>query len=198
MPDDTSQQNNELIRRVEVLEEWRRERDQQQLRYPLDEESLRILRRDFLHLVGAYPYAAGASGREFVTFVAQQDFVPVREVTDTNGVKWGFTYSKFQLPQANIIPYSADPVTDRVIMHDDIDIDSGQSALFYTNGVAPGGITAGLGTPAYKINNLRDRSFQIQDTAGTTVNITTVGEGKQFLVITDSNAVPLFGLNALF
>lgn len=198
MPEDTTQENREIIERLESLENWRRERERQQIIYPLDKDSIDILNQHYLHLVAAYPYAGGASGRQFVTFIAQQDYNPIREITDSNGVAWGFTYSKFQLPQANIIPYAANPGNNRITMFDDIDIDSGIHALFYTNGVAPGGITAGLGSPAYRINNLRDRSFEIQDTAGTTVDITTAGEGKQFLVISDSNGVPVFGLNSLF
>ena len=198
MPDDTSQQDNEIIKRLEVVENFMREKQRQQITFPLDQGSLDILNRHYLHVVAAYPYAGGASGRQFVTFIAEQNYNPVREITDTNGVAWGYTFSKFQLPQANLLPYSANPSNDRVTLYDEIDIDSGISVLFYTNGVAPGGITAGLGVPAYKVNNLRDRSFEIQDTAGTTVNITSVGEGKQFLVISDSNGVPVFGLNSLF
>lgn len=198
MPPDTTQQNSEILRRLEALEIWKKDREEQQITFPLDQGSLDILNRHYLHVVAAYPYAGGAAGRQFVTFIAQQDYNPVREITDSNGVAWGYTFSKFQLPQANILPYSANPGNDRIILHDDIDIDSGISVLFYTNGVAPGGITAGLGTPAYKVNNLRDRSFEIQDTNGATVNITNAGEGKQFLVITDSNGVPVFGINSLF
>ena len=33
--------------------------------------------------------------------------------------------------------------------------------FFYTSGTAPGGITAGLGIPAYRLNNVKGKTYQV-------------------------------------
>lgn len=193
MPEDTEQANRGILDRLDRLEKWQSEREEQQIKFPLDANSLSVLNKYYLHIIDIYPTFGGAAGKSFVNFVGQQDNIPTKLLNDSNGVASGFALNKFNIQQLNLLPYSVDATTDKLTLADDLAIDSdGMYATFYTNDAAPGGITAGLGTPAYKLNNVLDLTFQIQDTNGGTVNITSAGTGRQFLTLTDSNGVGLF------
>ena len=177
MPPDTTQQNNEIIRRIEALEGWKREREREQIKFPLDQESIDILNRYFLRVVDVQSWEGGVSARNFLQYVATQKETP----RITSSVNRGVGINKFEFAQLTLFQVNINQGTDQLTLIDKIqNFDSGNEISFLSEDTPPGGITA-LGLANYKINNLVGHTFNITDTANVAINITDSGVGRLFM-----------------
>ena len=186
MPNDTSQQNNDLIRRIEALEQWKRDREEQQITFPLDEASIDVINRYFMRVKDIYSYEAAAGSPYTVEFITEQkEFPKVSTLLDTDGdairLK-GNGLARFTLFQQNTFPIQKiDPGTDELTTVHKIDgLQNGSRVIFFSEDNPPTGIS-GLGAVTYKIANLANRKFTLTDTDGTPINFTDTGNGRLFM-----------------
>lgn len=169
---------SQLERQVEELSR----KKEQQITYPLDEESIKVLENYFLRLVDVYSWDGGVAARNFVSFIATQNNVPALKPTKNNlNTVRGTGLNRFELSQVTLFPVAVDPANDKLTFLDKIDnFDSGNEISFLSEDTPPAGISA-LGLTNYKINNLAGYTFNITDTSNNQINITDSGVGRLFL-----------------
>lgn len=160
--------NEDLIRRIEALEEKLRQRESQQITYPLDQESLDVLKKYFMRIDDQIIYFGGAGGNPFLALLGTQDGTPF-EVTHS------------------FVRYVVDVTSNVVTVVDKKQIDKfldDQEVILYTTDTAPGGLTDGGLTTYHVVNAASDGySFKLAATqGGAAINITSTGTGKQFIV----------------
>lgn len=165
------QELQQLKRKVDELEKWKAEKEKQQIKYPLDQESLQVLNKHYVRLVESTFYYGGAAGLAFPLMITKQG----------NQLVGGF------------LKYTANPSNDTLTIsseeqmviygHDWTRFDDGTSVFLYTNDTEPGGLTAGTGLPYYVVGSTNDgRSFKLSDSVGgDAIDITSAGVGQQFI-----------------
>lgn len=158
----------ELLNRIKALEDWRAQREKQQITFPLDQESVDVLNRFFMRIVDEYFYFGGASANTFRAFIGRQDD-KVFEVTP------------------GLVRYTAEASSDLVYIVDKNNINvfaTDDQVLLYTTDTAPGGLTAEGTQTYYVVSAASDGySFKLSLTqGGAAVNITNAGVGRQYLI----------------
>lgn len=170
----------QLIKRIEALEKWQKEKTGQQISFPLDNQSVQILNKYFLSKINNLYYEAGAGGKIFKEIFAQQD-------GRINAIA-----TEYQL-----IKYTPNITTNVLTLGLDV-VNLGQSTLQDNTTVIPASTfieNAAIGTPTfvpsgtggiYYVVNSTSGGTQIQlsDTlGGAAVDITAIGTGDQYLII---------------
>lgn len=154
---------NTLKQRVADLENWKFERERQQITFPLDVDSIDVLTRYFMRITAAVSLTyGGAAGRFFQKFFGQQD----QYLFEIDGV-----YDSV---------YTVDPTTDYLT------VISGQTRFFDTDEVVvgtsdtpPAPLVSGT---SYFVRDSSDTTFKLALTSGgVAINITDGGAGLQVI-----------------
>ena len=160
--------NQNLEKRIQALEKWQKERKEQQIFFPLDIKSLDILRKYFMHIVSTFTWQAGVGGNTFLEYIGRQ----------------GST--EFSVSPPSLVTYTVDVTTNYLTTNQisgNLKFFDDQGVVLFTDGTAPNPLDAGLGTVYYVINS-DGYYFQlttISGDAGSIVNITNTGSGRQFI-----------------
>lgn len=156
--------NQNLENRIKALEKWQKERQSQQIFYPLDIKSLDILNKYFLRI---YQEATiyelnGEGGFTYLTkYLTKQD----NQYIDLN--------------KSRFMPYSVDISTDYLTVNQGKSFVDNTILYFTTTDTQPAVINLSL--PYYVINSTGQR-FQISTTVGgAAVNFADSGTGNQFI-----------------
>jgi hypothetical protein len=154
------------LQRIEKIEKWIADREKQQLVYPLDAETLNILRKYFMNIVDVVDYEAGVGSNPFRLYIGKQD------------------NNEFEVSPVSLIQYTVDPATNYVYVSSSWrKFFDGDEVTLQTTGSAPAPLSAGIGTTYYVINSTDAyRTFQLSATSGgSAINITNTGSGRQFI-----------------
>jgi hypothetical protein len=159
--------NQELLKRVEALEEWKRQREQQQITFPLDAESVEVLNKDFVRVVDEYTYFGGVGTTQNQNYVAVQ-----------NGNQFQFG--------GGFIEYTANPGLDTINIINQVSINkfaNDQTVILFTSDTTPGGLDGQGLVTYYVVEASTDGfSFKLSDSeGGSAINITSAGVGRQLL-----------------
>jgi len=145
--------------RLEKIEKYIEERKQQQIKYPLDVNSITILSEYFMRISESIKFLAGVSGREFEIFLGSQGT------------------SNFQVPKVEYFRFTANPSTDQLTTQ--VNFSNDAYVLVLSSNTAPAGLTSGS---AYYVVNTTGTSFKLSATSGgSAINITDTGTGNQYL-----------------
>jgi hypothetical protein len=160
------QEFEELKRKVSELETWKADRERQQIAYPLDNESIKVLNKNFLSMNDEYTYFGGAAAQPFLVYSGSQDG------------------KRFEVPAGNIRYTAAtSDVISIVEKTANNRFANDQTISLFTTGTAPAGLTAEGMQTYYVIDAASDGfSFKVSLTeGGAAVNITDTGTGRQYL-----------------
>lgn len=160
--------NEDLIKRIEALEKWKVQRERQQITFPLDSQSIKVLGENFVSIIDEFVYFGGASDNSFRVMVCAQ-----------NGKQFDVasTFIRYTVePSTNIVSI-VDKTPENRLFND-------ATFVIFTTDTVPGGLSGQGLTTYYVINaDAEGLSFQVSLTeGGSAVNITDRGAGKQFLV----------------
>lgn len=142
-------------------------KDAQQIKFPLDKESIDILNKYFVRIVDEYVYLGGAGDNSFPVFVGTQDG------------------KRFDVYPGNI-RYTVEPSTNVVTIVDRTPytrFGDDETMVLFTTDTMPSPLSGQGLTTYYVISAASDGySFKLSATlGGSEINITDVGVGKQFL-----------------
>lgn len=158
-------ENQNLENRIQALEKWQKERQLQQIVFPLDIKSIEILNKYFLSIVQDIEFYEGdaVDGYELITHYL---------------TKQGNKY--VDLRKSKLIPYTVDISTDYLTtLQGGVNFTDNFILYFATTGTQPTVLNTAI--PYYVINSDGQR-FQISETAGgAAVNFTDIGTGNQFI-----------------
>jgi hypothetical protein len=158
--------NQQLQRRIEALEKWKSERENQQIAFPIDVQSIDILNKYFVHYLSTISYQAGVGGNTFVSYLAQQ-----------NGLL-------FELNPPSLVSYTVNVATNYLTTNQfsgNLKFFDNQEVTLFTDGIAPDPLSAGLGT-VYHVINSDGYTFQLSaSSGGAAIDITDNGSGRQFI-----------------
>lgn len=158
--------------RLQALENWKRERETQQITFPLDPKSFQILNELFVSAVANYSVdwaGFGNSGKFGVVELVQG---PMKAVI-----------------RIQMIRYGVNPDDDTLNVLDKITankLEDGAEIVFYTSqNDPPGGIVAGGGSQIYTVYDASTDgfTFKIMDALSAPVDITSFGTGKQLIYV---------------
>jgi len=167
--------NNQLQRRIEALEKWQKEKQRQQISFPLDNQSIEILKKYFMHIVSVIKYPGGVGTNEFVTFLGQQG--EVKDSTIGQNIL-------FEVSPPSLVSYTVDISNDYLTTFQysgNLKFFDNQKVVLYSDGIAPDPLIAGQGDIYYVINS-DGYVFQLSLTeGGVAIDITDTGSGRQFI-----------------
>ena len=155
--------NQELIARIDALERRIAERERQQITFPLDEQSIKVLQKYFMRLFGEVNTVGGVGGNTFTEYIGRQDNI------------------EFTVFKNGYVPYTADATADTITVTN-ARFENDRLVYVATEDTAPAGLTAG--NTYYVISATSDGTvFQLSDTlGGSAVNITSTGTGRQYIL----------------
>lgn len=156
----------QLENRIKELEKWKADRMKQQILFPLDNQSIDILRKHFVYYLSTIGYDAGVGSNHFTEYLAMQD-----------GILFG-------LNPPSLIPYTVDPATDYLTTHQisgNIKFFDDFTVVLYSDGTPPDPLSA-QGLTTYYVINSDGYTFQLSETlGGAAIDITDSGSGRQFI-----------------
>lgn len=156
----------QLENRIAELEKWKADRTAQQITFPLDNKSIDILRKHFIHYISTIGYDAGAGANHFEEYLAMQ-----------GGLLFGL------LPPS-LVPYTANATSNYITTHQisgNLKFFDGFPVVLYSDGTAPAGLTAG-GLTTYYVRDSDGYTFKLAATlGGAAIDITDIGSGRQFI-----------------
>lgn len=161
MNQDPANRIPELERQVAELMDWKRQREQQQLVFPLDQVSKEIIAGNFLTVVNEVNFVR-SNGKE----------VPLYLIVQSNGKKYTLT--------ANNALYTFTAATSDVItVSSQFDLENDMQLVVFTEQVLPGGLDPD--TIYYTINASGKTAKLSLSSGGSAVDITSTGTGLQYL-----------------
>jgi hypothetical protein len=155
--------NNQLQRRIEALEKWQKEKQSQQISFPLDNQSIEILNKYFMRITANYDvYTGGAGGNIFPIYIGNQGG-QVFEVSTPSTTGYSVNVSTNYITTTGLnIKYFDDEIV-----------------TVATTGTAPSPLILGN---AYFVINSDGFTFQLSETeSGAAIDITDTGSGSQFI-----------------
>jgi hypothetical protein len=162
--------NEDHERRISALEEWRQEREKQQLTLPFDSASLEILKKYFLYIIDTMN-TTGPNGESFTDFLCKQENQTAL-ITENRY----FSY---------IVNTSTDTLTATYTVSDSKRIVEDMQLAFFTETSCPSPLVqSGLAVVNYYAINVSGNSFQVttvQGSAGDIINLTDTGTGRQWV-----------------
>lgn len=153
----------QLERRVAELEKYVSEKKKQQISFPLDQNSIGILRENFMQITGRYDiYYGGAGGNSFPNYVGNQG-----------------SYN-FEVGSPSMSGYSVDISANTVTAFGtNLKYFDGFLVQVATTDTPPAPLVAG---DIYNVINSDGFTFQLEaSVGGGAINITTAGTGLQFI-----------------
>ena len=152
--------NLNLENRIKELEKWKEEKTVQQIAFPLDTESRRILSNYFMSLSATVRTIGGAGGNEFIYYTGQQ------------GDK------DFQVSINTFIPYTVNTTNDTISVQK-IAFENDTQVYVSTSDTPPTPLDT---VTNYYIINSTGLTFQLSLTSGgAAINITDTGVGSQYI-----------------
>lgn len=160
---DLQTQLEQLSQRIDAIESWQAGKIKQQITFPLDIQSLKVLNQYYMHLTDTAIISGGASGNTFVNYIGNQG-----------------NYD-FSVNQDIYILYSVNPTTDIFTITGKIGFSNGTQVVVSTSDTTPSPLVAG--TTYYVVNSTGiGQSFKLSSTlGGSPINITTKGTGEQYI-----------------
>jgi hypothetical protein len=150
---------NELLARIEALEEWKRQREQQQITFPLDHVSVEVLQKYFMRILGTVTYTA-PSGNEFVNYIGKQDEL------------------EFAVARNPYIAYTVNATTNILTLEKGSLADDTQ-IIFYSEDTLPDPLVSGV---TYYVISSSGSTFKVSATlGGSEIDITDTGTGRQYV-----------------
>lgn len=163
--------NEELLKRIGDLEEWKADRERQQITLPLDQQSINVLMNYFMRLTGGYSYDAGAGGHTFVNYFGQQNVV-----SGLTGE--ASSPALFEIPRLSTYRYSITDLVNNIATIVGTTIADGSRFSIVTTGTVP----APLDTlTTYFAIGVTPTTFKFSTDGVTPIDITTIGTGIQYL-----------------
>lgn len=152
----------DLTQRIEALEQWKKDREAQQITFPLDYESQVILSKYFMHITGVVQYEVlGAASHIETVYTGSQDL-------------YNFVVTPNYI-NVYTVSTSADTLTSSTIRFTD-----DTAVSLFTNGTYPAPFA--VNTEYYVINST-GTTFQLSLTVGgAAIDITTTGTGSQYII----------------
>lgn len=152
--------NQDLQARVAALEKWKADRERQQITFPLDVQSQRVLNKYFMHVTGSITTVGGASGNTFVEYIGQQANI------------------EFVVSANTYIPYTVNTTTD-VFTVTNYNFENGMLVNVATSDTTPAPLVSGTD---YYVVNSTGLTFKLSLTfGGAAIDITTTGTGSQYI-----------------
>lgn len=155
----------DLESRIAALEEKQRQRERQQITFPLDKQSVDILSKYLMRITGTVVTIGGASGNEFVSYVGHQDNL------------------QFVVSENTFVPYTVNVTTNVFTVapnqvrrfFDDMQV------YVVSSDTVPAPLVSG--DQYFVVNdNAEGTSFQLSATqGGAAINITDAGTGAQYI-----------------
>ena len=156
----------QLENRIKELEKWKTERTKQQIVFPLDIQSLEILRKYFLYI------------KETITII-NEDYPGSPSLLDMYLAKQDTMDVDFR--KSKIFSYIANISTDFLAIEGNKNWVNGTRLFFMTSDTAPTPIDT-TGATDYYVVGTTGKTFQISLTpGGAAIDITDVGVGRQFI-----------------
>lgn len=160
---DNNQEIEKLKNRIKDLESWREEKTRQQIKYPLDKESINILNKDFMRIISVLSRLGGVGANVFTEYLGKQE---------------GYN---FLVSENNYIPYSVDLLTNTVNIGNYY-LDDDRAVDLITDDTPPDPLSY---LTTYYVINSTGSTFNlttVQGDAGSIVTITNKGSGNNYLV----------------
>lgn len=149
-----------LQQRIENIEKWQREKDAQQIKYPLDVRSVAILQKYFMRIIDTIFTEGGAGGNTFVNYLGSQD------------------EKVFLVAQNTFFPYQVD-VASNVFTTSNVEMQDDMMVYVASSGTPPSPLDTLV---QYFVVNASGKTFQLSLTqGGAAINITDTGSGNQYL-----------------
>jgi hypothetical protein len=153
--------DNNLENRIQALEEWKDKQDKQQIKFPLDTDSITILSKYFMRILNSITFIGGVSGTETTIYTGRQDNI------------------KFQVSRDDYFTYQVDTSTD--ILTTNVYLDDGTNIIILSSGATPAPLLSGNN---YYVRDSTGTSFKLASTlGGAALDITTTGTGTQYINI---------------
>jgi len=152
--------NNNIEARLAALEKWRAEKERQQISFPLDFQSINVLKRDFMRIMSTITTIGGAGGNTFIEYAGEQGDL------------------KFIVNKNTYVPYTVN-VTSNVFTVTSTYFEDDMQVFVATSDTAPAPLAAD-GTAYYVISST-GTTFKLSATqGGAEINITDSGTGSQY------------------
>lgn len=157
------QEIEELKRKVEALEKWQKERKLQQITYPLDIQSFKVLVKYFMSIVSLVDMRiVGLGDRRLFTYLGIQDS------------------QRFQVAPQTLFKYSASASTDRLTLADAA-LPNDTAVTLYSDDTYPPPLDVDI---TYFVVESSGNTLKLSLTSGgAAINITGVGAGQQYLQV---------------
>lgn len=157
-----------LANRVAALEKWKTEKEAQQIKFPLDVQSVTILNKYFMRINETVLYeVVGAAAHPVTIYLGTQDTIP------------------FQITPQNIYPYTVNVTTNELTVTTNNSFYEDQEVYVYTTptGSYPNPLAVNT---TYFIKSISKSAsgtvFVLSLTSGgATINITSNGSGPQYI-----------------
>lgn len=173
----------QLENRIKKLENWKQQKIVQQISFPLDAQSLNILKKYFMHITTIIEYDAGAGANHFVHFLGKQGSEQVPRSSYVPGTQGNPIY--FQIEPISLVSYTVDISTDyltttqfsgNVKFFDDTEI------TLVTEGTAPSPLDGVLGTPYY-VRDSDGYTFKLALELTKTAGAFTIGHSYEIVSV---------------
>lgn len=173
----------QLENRIKELEKWKTKRIRQQISFPLDAQSVDILKKFFMYITTVIEYDAGAGSNHFITYLGKQGSEQVQPSSYPGSALPDII--NFEINPISLVGYTADPATDfltTIIFSGNVKFFDGTAVTLATEGTAPAPLDAVLGT-TYYVRDSDGYTFKLAATlGGAAINITTRGTQRQFII----------------
>lgn len=151
----------DLTKRVTALEQQLAALKKQQITFPLDDLSIKVLMKYFMRLTGTVVTAGGASGNASIEFIGSQDD------------------KDFIVSENPYTPYTVNVSTD-VLTAQGATFPNDTQVVVASDDTAPAGLTIGT---TYWVINSTGSTFKLSTSmGGSAVNITAAGTGRQYIL----------------
>ena len=152
---------NKLENRIKAIEEWQRKKDEQQIAFPFDENSIKILSEHFMRILKPITFSGGVSGNETTIYIGKQ-----------GNLRFQVSKEEYSLYQVDV---SSNVLTTNVYL------DDGTNVIVLSSGTPPDPLVSGTD---YYIRDSSGTSFKLAATlGGTAIDITDTGAGSQYLLV---------------
>ena len=172
----------QLENRIAELEKWKADRMRQQLVFPLDEQSLNVIREFFMYITTAVEYDAGVGSNHFKTYFGKQG---TKKVTNSSYPDSTLGAEiDFEIGPISLVTYTVNVSTNYVTTQQvsgNVKFFDGTEVVLISEGTAPAPLSTGLGT-SYFVRDSDGYEFKLAATlGGAAIDITDVGSGRQFI-----------------
>lgn len=158
------QEIKELKKRIDALEKWQKERKLQQITYPLDIQSFKVLVKYFMSIVSLVDMRiTGVGDRRLFTYLGIQDS------------------QRFQVTPQTLFKYNANATSNTLTLAD-ASLPNDTAVYLYSDGTYPAPLDVDI---IYYVVNSAGNTLQLSLTSGgAAINLTDAGTGQQYIQVT--------------